>query len=120
WCPHPANILGGVDTRADVVVVGAGPAGSAAAAWACRAGRDVLVIDSAQFPRDKACGAGLTPRAVLELQRLGLGPWLEGRVQRRGPRMPGCGGAGEIAWPGPSFPAVGRAVARVSPDHRSR
>ena len=64
WCPHPANILGSMDTRADVVVVGAGPAGSAAAAWACRAGRDVLVIDSAQFPRDKACGDGLTPRAV--------------------------------------------------------
>ncbi len=45
-----------------------------------RAGRDVLVIDSAQFPRDKACGDGLTPRAVAELQRLGLGPWLEGRI----------------------------------------
>ncbi|EUA92460.1 pyridine nucleotide-disulfide oxidoreductase family protein [Mycobacterium ulcerans str. Harvey] len=45
---------------ADLVVVGAGPAGSAAAAWAARAGRDVLVIDSAGFPRDKACGDGLT------------------------------------------------------------
>ncbi|MBI5737677.1 MAG: FAD-dependent oxidoreductase, partial [Mycolicibacterium neoaurum] len=55
--------------KADVVVVGAGPAGSSAAAWAARAGRDVLVIDSAQFPRDKACGDGLTPRAVSELQR---------------------------------------------------
>ncbi|MGV9802330.1 FAD-dependent oxidoreductase, partial [Mycobacterium sp. NPDC003449] len=52
----PGNIA------ADVVVVGAGPAGSAAAAWAARAGRDVLVIDAAQFPRDKACGDGLTPR----------------------------------------------------------
>ena len=76
-CPHPANILGAMNTRADVVVVGAGPAGSAAAAWACRAGRDVLVIDSAQFPRDKACGDGLTPRAVAEMQLLGLGPWLD-------------------------------------------
>ena len=77
--------------RADVVVVGAGPAGSAAAAWACRAGRDVLVIDSAQFPRDKACGDGLTPRGVLELRRLGLGPWLAGRVQHRGLRLSGFG-----------------------------
>ena len=45
-------------SSADLVVVGAGPAGSSAAAWAARAGRDVLVIDSAQFPRDKACGDG--------------------------------------------------------------
>ena len=50
-----------------MVVVGAGPAGSAAAAWAARAGHDVLVIDAANFPRDKACGDGLTPRAVAEL-----------------------------------------------------
>ncbi len=100
-CPHPANILGTMNTRADVVVVGAGPAGSAAAAWACRAGHDVLVIDSAQFPRDKACGDGLTPRAVLELQRLGLGPWLEGRVQHRGLRLSGFGGdvRGRVAGP---------------------
>ena len=41
------------DTQADVVVVGAGPSGSSAAAWAARAGRDVLVIDSANFKADK-------------------------------------------------------------------
>jgi menaquinone-9 beta-reductase len=103
-----------------VVVVGAGPAGSAAAAWACRAGRDVLVIDSAQFPRDKACGDGLTPRAVLELQRLGLGPWLEGRVQHRGLRLVGFGGDVEVEWPGPSFPAVSSAVPRTELDDRIR
>ncbi|OBF28968.1 FAD-linked oxidoreductase [Mycobacterium sp. ACS1612] len=106
--------------KADVVVVGAGPAGSAAAAWACRAGRDVLVIDSAQFPRDKACGDGLTPRAVLELQRLGLGPWLEGRVQHRGLRLIGFGGDVEVEWPGPSFPAVSSAVPRAELDDRIR
>ncbi len=106
--------------RADVVVVGAGPAGSAAAAWACRAGRDVLVIDSAQFPRDKACGDGLTPRAVLELQRLGLGSWLEDRVQHRGLRLIGFGGDVEVEWPGPSFPAVSSAVRRMELDDRIR
>lgn len=106
--------------RADVVVVGAGPAGSAAAAWACRAGRDVLVIDSAQFPRDKACGDGLTPRAVLELQRLGLGPWLDGRVQHRGLRLVGFGGDVEVEWPGPSFPAVSSAAPRTELDDRIR
>ncbi len=67
--------------------IGAGPAGSAAAAWAARAGRDVLVIDSAQFPRDKACGDGLTPRAVAELRAARPRP-----VARRPDRATaGCG-----------------------------
>src|SRR5258708_36199391 len=94
-----------MDTRADVVVVGAGPAGSAAAAWACRGGRDVLVIDSAQFPRDKACGDGLTPRAVLELQRLGLGAWVEGRGAPRGLRPSGIRRARGGPGAGPPVPA---------------
>nr|WP_156657699.1 menaquinone reductase [Mycobacterium kyorinense] len=107
-------------SNADVVVVGAGPAGSAAAAWAARAGRDVLVIDSASFPRDKACGDGLTPRAVAELERLGLGDWLDARIRHRGLRMSGFGGEVEVDWPGPSFPATGSAVARVELDDRIR
>ncbi|MBV9318670.1 MAG: NAD(P)/FAD-dependent oxidoreductase [Mycobacterium sp.] len=107
-------------SRADVVVVGAGPAGSAAAAWAARAGRDVLVIDSASFPRDKSCGDGLTPRAVAELERLGLGDWLDARIRHRGLRMSGFGGEVEVDWPGPSFPSTGSAVARVELDDRIR
>jgi geranylgeranyl reductase family protein len=109
-----------MDSHADVVVVGAGPAGSAAAAWAARAGRDVLVIDSANFPRDKACGDGLTPRAVAELERLGLGEWLDVRIRHRGLRMSGFGGDVEVQWPGPSFPSTGSAVARVELDDRIR
>src|SRR6185295_6071263 len=120
WCPHSANILGTMDTQADVVVVGAGPAGSAAAAWAARSGRDVLVIDSAQFPRDKACGDGLTPRAVAEMRLLGLGPWLEGRIAHRGLRLLGFGGDVEVEWPGPSFPSVSSAVPRTELDDRIR
>ncbi|KUI39063.1 menaquinone reductase [Mycobacterium sp. GA-2829] len=107
-------------TRADVVVVGAGPAGSSAAAWVARNGRDVLVIDSAQFPRDKACGDGLTPRAVAELERLGLGPWLDTRIRHRGLRMSGFGSAVEVDWPGPSFPSTGSAVPRTELDDRIR
>jgi geranylgeranyl reductase family protein len=107
-------------TRADVVVIGAGPAGSAAAGWAARSGRDVLVIDSAQFPRDKACGDGLTPRAVAELELLGLGPWLDGRIRHHGLRMSGFGADVEIAWPGPSFPPTSSAVPRTELDDRIR
>lgn len=106
--------------KADVVVVGAGPAGSAAAAWAARNGREVLVIDKARFPRDKACGDGLTPRAVLEMQRLGLGSWLDGRVRHRGLRLSGFGADVEIAWPGPSFPSTSSAVPRTELDDRIR
>ncbi len=109
-----------VGSSADVVVVGAGPAGSAAAAWAARAGYDVLVVDSASFPRDKACGDGLTPRAVAELERLGLGEWLDARIRHRGLRMSGFGGDVEVDWPGPSFPSTGSAVARLELDDRIR
>jgi geranylgeranyl reductase family protein len=58
----------------DVVVVGAGPAGCAAAIELRRAGRSVLVVDKAQFPRDKCCGDGLTTLALRELEHLGLEP----------------------------------------------
>lgn len=108
------------DFQAQVVVVGAGPAGSAAAAWAARAGKDVLVVDSVTFPRDKPCGDGLTPRAVAELELLGLGDWLNTRIRHRGLRMSGFGGEIEVDWPGPSFPSTGSAVARLELDDRIR
>jgi geranylgeranyl reductase family protein len=60
--------------HADVVVVGAGPAGTAAAIELRRAGRSVIVIDKAVFPRDKCCGDGLTTLALRELDHLGLDP----------------------------------------------
>ncbi|MCW2517381.1 MAG: geranylgeranyl reductase, partial [Mycobacterium sp.] len=105
---------------ADVVVVGAGPAGSAAAAWAARAGRRVLVIDSATFPRDKACGDGLTPRAIAQLDLLGLGDWVRGRVRNRGLRASGFGQELLLPWPGGSLPDHGGAVPRTELDARIR
>ena len=59
---------------ADVVVVGLGPAGTAAAIELRRAGRSVVAIDKAVFPRDKCCGDGLTTLALRELEHLGLDP----------------------------------------------
>jgi geranylgeranyl reductase family protein len=57
---------------ADVVVVGLGPAGSAAAIELRRAGRSVVAIDKAVFPRDKCCGDGLTTLGLRVLEHLGL------------------------------------------------
>ncbi len=56
----------------DVVIVGLGPAGSAAAIELRRAGRSVVAIDKAVFPRDKCCGDGLTTLGLRELEHLGL------------------------------------------------
>lgn len=56
----------------DVVIVGAGPGGSAAAHYLARQGLDVLLLDKADFPRDKTCGDGLTPRALGVLDDMGL------------------------------------------------
>jgi geranylgeranyl reductase family protein len=58
--------------RADAVVVGAGPAGAATARFLADAGRDVVLLEKATFPRDKVCGDALTPRAVRALAGLGL------------------------------------------------
>ena len=61
-------------TTCDVAVVGGGPAGAAAAITLARAGRSVLLVDKATFPRDKCCGDGLTTGALRRLDDLGLRP----------------------------------------------
>ncbi len=104
----------------DVLVVGAGPAGSAAAAWAARAGRDVVLADAAVFPRDKTCGDGLTPRAMAELDHLGLGDWARGLARNRGLRAAGFGREWQLPWPGGAFPDHGSAVPRTELDARIR
>ena len=76
WTHVPASPLVDqfADHRVDVVIVGGGPAGSAAAITLARAGRSVTVIDKASFPRDKCCGDGLTTGALRRLEGLGLSP----------------------------------------------
>ncbi|MDE0834343.1 MAG: FAD-dependent oxidoreductase, partial [Acidimicrobiales bacterium] len=58
----------------DLVIVGGGPAGSAAAITAARSGMSVLLVDRATFPRDKCCGDGLTALALRLGEGLGLDP----------------------------------------------
>ena len=104
--------------RTDVLVVGAGPAGAAAAAWAARGGRDVVLADAAVFPRDKTCGDGLTPRAIAELQLLGQDDWVRAHTTNRGLRAHGFGQTLLLPWPGGSLPDYGSAVPRtVLDDH---
>jgi geranylgeranyl reductase family protein len=62
--------------RVDLIVVGAGPGGSATAYYAARAGLEVLLLDRQEFPRDKPCGDGLMPHAAEEITLMGLGDWL--------------------------------------------
>ncbi len=104
----------------DVLVVGAGPAGSAAAAWTSRLGLDTVLLDAATFPRDKTCGDGLTPRAIAELDRLDLGDWVRGHTVNRGLRASGFGQELLLPWPGGSLPDHGSAVPRTELDARIR
>ncbi|HWB88247.1 MAG TPA: geranylgeranyl reductase family protein [Acidimicrobiia bacterium] len=55
-----------------VLVVGGGPAGSAAAYWLARDGVDVTLVEKKEYPREKTCGDGLTPRAILQLEEMGF------------------------------------------------
>lgn len=109
-----------VPGSADVLVVGAGPGGSATAAYAAAAGHDVVLLDAATFPRDKTCGDGLTPRAVAEMEHLGLGDLLAGRPHIVGLAMRGWGAAQRVPWPSGRFPAHGSAVARTELDDAVR
>ncbi len=100
--------------RVDVAVIGAGPAGSAAATWLARSGARVALFEKAAQGRDKSCGDGLTPRAVAELERLGVDISRFHRID--GLRVQAGRTEREVLWPTGVFPNVGAVAPRAEFD----
>ena len=103
---------------ADVIVVGAGPAGSSAAYWLATAGRDVLLLEKTTFPREKVCGDGLTPRGTRALIEMGIDvSEANGWLHNRGLRVIGGGQRLHLDWPElTSFPSYGLVRPRADLD----
>ena len=88
------------ENQADVIVVGAGPAGSTTAYHLAKAGLDVLLLEKTAFPREKICGDGLTPRAVTQLVRMGIDTSTDaGWLHNKGLRILAGGLQLELDWP---------------------
>jgi geranylgeranyl reductase family protein len=102
----------------DAVIVGGGPSGSSCALWLAQAGWSVCLIEKKQFPREKTCGDGLTPRSVYQLAEMGLEPVVAANGHRyRGLRGFGFGASVEMNWPDhPVFPNYGYTITRFNLD----
>ncbi|OMH29281.1 drug:proton antiporter [Tersicoccus phoenicis] len=101
-----------------VVIVGAGPAGSTAAWHLAQAGIETVVLEKTHFPREKVCGDGLTPRAVREIQRIGLPHEVDAGWRRmKGLRLIAAGRTVEVPWPElTDFPDYGLVRTRLGFD----
>ena len=104
--------------QADVIVVGAGPAGSTTAYYLAQAGLDVLLLEKSRFPREKVCGDGLTPRGVKALVAMGISvSEQDGWVRNKGLRVIGAGQRLELSWPElSSYPGYGLVRPRTDLD----
>ncbi len=113
--PHPGD-------AADVIVVGAGPGGSTTAYHLAKHGLDVLLLEKTEFPREKVCGDGLTPRAVRQLVRMGIPTGtatspLPGWLPNKGLRVIGGGIRMQLDWPDlASYPDYGLTRTRMDFD----
>ena len=108
-----------MNDTADVLVVGAGPAGAAVARRLAEHGARVVVLERRSFPRSKACGDSLTPRAVAALERLGASAVLDDAHSTTGLRVTSAARSRDVAWPShPQFGVVGAALPRRILDER--
>jgi geranylgeranyl reductase family protein len=102
------------ELEAEIVIIGGGPGGCAAAARLAEAGLDVVVIEKEKYPREKVCGDGLTPRAIKALIDLGLQDRVAYYHRIRGIRAVGFGRTMVLDWPEhPVYPSFGATVPRT-------
>lgn len=110
----PVRDVGG---PTDVLIIGGGPAGAAAAFWLASAGHRVSIVEKRHFPREKTCGDGLTPRAVKQLDDMGLTEPLSKFHRFDGLRATAMGKELELQWPQhPIYPRHGYVVRRTELD----
>jgi len=115
---RPESLTPDREIDADVVVVGAGPAGSSAAYWLATAGLDVALVEKTSFPREKVCGDGLTPRGTRALVDMGIDvSEANGWLHNRGLRVIGGGQRLHLDWPElTTFPPFGLVRPRADLD----
>jgi geranylgeranyl reductase family protein len=106
-----------MSTNPEVLVVGGGPGGSSAAHWLARSGREVLLVEKKEYPREKTCGDGLTPRSIHQLIDMGFDFDVPEFHRIRGLRAYSGELMMELDWPDhPIYPNWGGVIRRADLD----